>query len=66
MKRSLSIQIKDDDMEQQRKIFHIRYHISNKLCNMIIDSGSCVNASSATLIRKLNLNTIKHEKPYRL
>jgi hypothetical protein len=33
---------------------------------MIIDSGSCTNVASVTLVRKLGLNTIKHERPYQL
>jgi len=33
---------------------------------MIIDIDSCANVASLTLIRKLNLNTSKHAKPYKL
>ena len=33
---------------------------------MIIDGGSCDNLASTTLVRKLNLNIVKHLKPYRL
>jgi hypothetical protein len=33
---------------------------------MIIDSGSYTNVVSVTLVRKLGLNTIKHERPYQL
>ena len=33
---------------------------------MIIDSGSCVNVASATMVRKLNLQTVKHARPYKL
>jgi len=33
---------------------------------MIINGASCANATSITLVRKFNLNTIKHPKPYRL
>lgn len=39
-------------------IFHTRCHISNKLCNMIIDSEGCVNIASAIFVRKLNVKTI--------
>jgi hypothetical protein len=52
--------------EQQREnIFHAIYHISNKVCSMIIDIKSCVNVSSTILVKKLNLNTVKHDKPYK-
>jgi hypothetical protein len=33
---------------------------------MIIDSCSCINITSIITIKKLNLNTIKHERPYQL
>jgi hypothetical protein len=33
---------------------------------MIIDSGSCTYVASVTLVRKLGLNIIKHERPYQL
>jgi hypothetical protein len=36
------------------------------VCGLIIDSGSCVNVCSITLVGKLNLCTVKHAKPYRL
>ena len=36
------------------------------MCSMIIDSRSCANVASIILVKKLNLNTIKHDKPYKL
>jgi hypothetical protein len=36
------------------------------VCSLIIDSGSCVNFYSTTLVSKLNLCVVKHAKPYRL
>lgn len=67
VRRSLSVHTKEDDMEQQReKIFHTRCLINNKVFSMIIDSGSCTNIVSVTLVRKLGLNTIKHKRPYQL
>jgi hypothetical protein len=32
-------------------ILNMRCHISNKLCNMIIDSGGCVNVACTILVR---------------
>jgi len=65
IKRSLGVQTKEDDMKQQREnIFHTRCLINDKVCSMIIDSGSCTNVASVTLVRKLGWNTIKHERPY--
>ena len=33
---------------------------------MIIDNENYVNVVSITLVKKLNMNTIKHEGPYRV
>ena len=66
-RRSLSVQTKKDDMEQQKEnIFHTRCLINDKVCSMIIDSGSCTNVASVTLVLKLGLNTVKHEMHYQL
>jgi hypothetical protein len=48
IRRALNMQIKEDDVDQQREnIFHTRCHIQNKVCSMIIDGGSCANVASA-------------------
>ncbi|RDX96732.1 hypothetical protein CR513_20569, partial [Mucuna pruriens] len=66
-RRTLSIQPKEGgDMEQCEHIFHTRCHINDKVCSMIIDSGSCTNVASTLLVEKLNLPTKKHPNPYRL
>jgi len=67
IRRALNMQIKEDDVDQQREnIFHTRCHIQNKVCSMIIDGGSCANVASDTLVKKLNVSCIKHPMPYRL
>ena len=67
IRQSLSVQTKEDDVEQQREnIFHTKCLINNKVCSMIIDSGSCTNVATITLVKKLGLNTVKHERPYQL
>jgi hypothetical protein len=50
----------------KENIFHTRCHISNKVCNMIIDSRSCTNIATIILVKKLNLNIVKHDRPYKL
>jgi len=63
----LNFQVKEDDIEQQREnIFHTCCLINNKVCSMIIDGGSYINVASTTLVEKLNLQTLKHPKPYKL
>ena len=64
-RRVLSAQVKEDDIEQQcENIFHTRCHVNNKVCSLIIDGGSCINVASALLVEKLQLQTLKHPKPY--
>ena len=66
-RRTLNVQPKVDDEEVQREhIFHTRCHVNDKVCSMIIDNGSCANVASTLLVEKLNLKTVKHEKPYKL
>ena len=56
----LSTQVREDDIKQQREnIFHIRYHVTNKVCSLIIDGGSCTNVTSALLGEKLQLPALK-------
>ena len=63
----LNAQVKEDDIEQQHgNIFHTRYHVNNKVCNLIIDGEGCANVASALLVEKLQLPTHKHLKPYKL
>jgi len=46
IRRSLNVQTKKDDVEQQKEnIFHTRCLINDKVCSMIIDSGSCTNVA---------------------
>ncbi|RDX87214.1 hypothetical protein CR513_31345, partial [Mucuna pruriens] len=66
-RRALSIQPKEDgDMEQHEHNFHTRCHINDKVCSMIIDSGSCTNVASTILVEKINLQIAKHPRPYKL
>ena len=63
IRRALKMQIKEDDVDQQRENI---FHIQNKVCSMIIDGGSYANVASDTLVKKLNLSRFKHPRPYRL
>ena len=65
-KRVLSVQDKEDDEVQRENIFHTRCHVQKKVCNVIIDGGSCTNVASSTLVEKLGLPTSKHRQPYKL
>ncbi|RDX76065.1 hypothetical protein CR513_43985, partial [Mucuna pruriens] len=58
IRRTLSIQPKEGgDMEQREHNFHTR---------CIMDSGSCTNVASIIIVEKINLQTAKHTRPYKL
>ncbi|RDY10826.1 hypothetical protein CR513_04601, partial [Mucuna pruriens] len=64
-RRTLSIQPREgSDMEQCEHNFHTRCHINDKVCSMIIDSESCTNVASTIIVEKINLQTVKHTRPY--
>ncbi|RDY00592.1 hypothetical protein CR513_16210, partial [Mucuna pruriens] len=66
-RHALSIQPKEDgDMEQHEHNFHTRCHINDKVCSMIIYSGSCTNVASTIIVEKINLKTSKNTRPYKL
>ena len=64
--RALNIQVKEEDDQQRHNIFHTRCLIQDKVCMLIIDSGSCTKSASSYLGEKLSLPTIKHPNPYHL
>ncbi|NEY13646.1 hypothetical protein DDE04_09090 [Bifidobacterium pseudocatenulatum] len=65
IRRVLSSEAKLEE-EQRENLFRTRCTIQNKVCGVIIDSGSCTNVASTTLVEKLNLATTKHPCPYKL
>ncbi|XP_021757878.1 uncharacterized protein LOC110722896 [Chenopodium quinoa] len=52
--------------EQKENIIQTRCTIKDRVCNLIIDSGSCTNVASTTLVSKLNLETTDHPNPCKL
>ena len=50
--------MEDESNQQRENIFHTRCYVQSKVCGLIIDSGSCVNVCSTTLVSKLNLSTV--------
>ena len=43
IRRFLNVYVSEDDVEQEMEnIFHIRCHIINKICSIIIDNGSFI------------------------
>ncbi|KAI9173457.1 hypothetical protein LWI28_001636 [Acer negundo] len=63
---ALSAQVKEDDELQRDNVFQTRCHVNDKVCSLIINGGSCTNMASITMVKKLNLATLKHPKLYKL
>ncbi|XP_071900973.1 uncharacterized protein [Coffea arabica] len=64
-RRALATQASKDEL-QRDNIFYTRCHVTNKVCSLVIDPGSCTNVASALMVEKLNLPTSDHPCPYKL
>ncbi|KAK0607547.1 hypothetical protein LWI29_016498 [Acer saccharum] len=51
---------------QCHSIFRTHYTVKKNVYNVIVDSGSCENFVSKALVKALNLETMKHSRPYKL
>ena len=56
----------EDESWLRHNIFYTRYTIKEKVCKVIIDSGSCENVVANYMVKKLKLPTMAHPHPYRL
>ncbi|KAL5548134.1 hypothetical protein UlMin_003365 [Ulmus minor] len=56
---------KEKDL-QRHNIFKTRCTVSQRVCDLIIDSGSSENIVSKTMVDKLKLSTQLHPSPYRI
>ncbi|XP_019059507.1 PREDICTED: uncharacterized protein LOC109117175 [Tarenaya hassleriana] len=65
-RRVLSTMTTPEETAQRETIFHSRCTVKNKVCGLIIDSGSCTNVASVYMVKKLGLETEKHPHPYKL
>jgi hypothetical protein len=50
----------------QKNIFHARCTFHGKVCNIIINEGSCKNVVAITMVEKQKLKTEDHPEPYKL
>ncbi|XP_071902701.1 uncharacterized protein [Coffea arabica] len=64
-RRALATQASKDEL-QRDNIFYTRCHVTNKVCSLVIDPGSCTNVASALMVEKLSLPTSEHPRPYKL
>ncbi|KAI5681064.1 hypothetical protein M9H77_02291 [Catharanthus roseus] len=54
----------EEEQKQRHKLFHTMGRVKDKICLIIINSGSCTNIASIYLVENLQLPTIKHPTPY--
>ena len=47
-------------------MFHTRAAVGDRTCNVIVDTGSCVNVTSSKMVNALKLPTRDHPNPYKL
>nr|XP_027093640.1 uncharacterized protein LOC113714042 [Coffea arabica] len=67
VRKVLTTRAKEEEIEVQRdNLFYTRCHIKDKVCSVVIDSGSCANVASLLMVEKLGLPVIRHPRPYRL
>ena len=61
---SCSLNESHDDDKRRIALFHIRVVSKHTKIDTLFDSGSQVNLISETLVKKLELTTRPHHKPY--
>ncbi|KAI0529218.1 hypothetical protein KFK09_001765 [Dendrobium nobile] len=55
-----------EELLQRHSLFRTRCTVQGKVCQVIVDSGSCENVVSSSMVDKLQLKTEKHPNPYKL
>ncbi|XP_024010672.1 uncharacterized protein LOC112086127 [Eutrema salsugineum] len=65
-RRVLNVQVQPEEMVQRENLFHTRCTIKNKVCNVVINGGSCTNVASKFMVDRLGLEKTKHPRPYKL
>ena len=56
---------KRQSYNQRHSIFRTKCKCKNKVCKVIVDSGSFENIISVEMVEKLNLPRVPHDLPYR-
>ena len=62
----LSTQVAPAEKNQRHTLFHTKGVVQERSIRIIIDSGSCNNLASTTMVEKLSLPTRKHSNPYHI
>ena len=63
---NLNTSLAKEENSQRNNLFHTRCTAHGKICEVIIDGGSCENMVATTMVEKLNLSTEKYPRPYKL
>jgi hypothetical protein len=67
MQKSLLTPEKEVESSIQRnRLFHTTCKTKDRVCKVIVDSGSTNNLVSTEMVEKLELETIEHPSPYRV
>jgi len=61
IRRLLNNQPSASHNKQRENIFFTRSNVSNNICSLVVDSGSCCNCSNTRLVEKLNLVVLTSE-----
>ena len=64
--RCILIQPKESDDWRRTSIFHTFLKIRGKMCKVIIDNGSHINAIFMETVTRLSLTPVDHPSPYRV
>ena len=64
--RYVLAQTKESEDWRRTSIFHTFIKFGDKICKVIIDSGSCINAISTDTVKRLGLTPVDHPSPYRV
>ena len=66
-RRLVKTQVTENDVDDQRdNMFNTWCFVKGIACSLVIDSGSCTNYVSTMLIKRLQIPTQDHPKPYKL
>lgn len=66
MRKALCHTRGDEEPLQRKNLFKTKCKVSGKCCKVVIDSGSLDNLILEEMVNKLNLERLKHPKPYQI
>ena len=64
--RCIMTQTKEQEDWRRTNILQTFVKIKEKVCKIVIDSGSCVNAISTSAAKSLGLSVVPHPNPYKV